>query len=158
MPLPQIGLDESTRRAVADLLIPILADTLLLGMLTRNAHWNIVGPHFHALHALFGQQYEALDTAADDIAERIRALGYPSPGSLAEVLQHGTLPEQTGQERSHLEWLNGLLTGHETVIRNLRAAIKTCDETYQEPATTDFLTGLLESHEKTAWMLRSHLG
>jgi starvation-inducible DNA-binding protein len=154
---PHIGLPEDSRSGLSHLLATILADTTVLASLTRNAHWNVTGPHFAQLHELFGTQYDALDSAADDIAERIRALGHPAPGSLSEFLQLTTIKELPGAERKGEAFVERLLEAHEAICRNLRTAIAQCDNQYNDPATSDFLTGLLESHEKTAWFLRAHL-
>ncbi|HEU5321735.1 MAG TPA: DNA starvation/stationary phase protection protein [Methylomirabilota bacterium] len=152
-----IGISDTDRQAVAGLLNTVLADEYLLYTKTRNYHWNVTGPQFSELHAFFETQYEALDEAIDEIAERVRALGERAAGSLAEFAKAARLGESPGVAPGAREMLAGLLTDHEALIRSLRGDVDVTAERYHDVGTSDFLTGLLEKHEKTAWMLRSYL-
>jgi starvation-inducible DNA-binding protein len=153
----EIGLLEKDRQEVARILRAILADEYVLYTKTRNFHWNVTGPNFSELHSLFERQYEALNETVDSVAERIRALGEASSGSLAEFLKETRLPEAMGQALSSQEMLSALLEDHETIIRTLRKELSVCLDRHHDAGTSDFLTGLMEDHEKTAWMLRSYL-
>jgi starvation-inducible DNA-binding protein len=152
-----IGLAAEQRQGITTLLSALLADEYVLYTKTRNFHWNVVGPEFHALHKFFEDQYSQLNKRVDDIAERIRALGFNAIGTLAECLEHTRLEEQPGQYPPAPDMLANLATDHEVIIRQLRKDVKACEEQYHDIGTTDFLTTLLEQHEKMAWMLRAFL-
>ena len=154
---PNIGLTDTQRDGVRSILTTILADEYLLYTKTRNCHWNVRGPQFVQLHSFFEEQYEALNTIVDDIAERARALGYPAIGTLAEFLEKTRLRERPGHYPLARDMLTDLLNDHEIVIRQLRLDLETCMEPYQDAGTSDFLTGLLAQHEKMSWMLRASL-
>jgi starvation-inducible DNA-binding protein len=134
-----------------------LADEYVLYTKTRKYHWNVEGPHFHNLHKLFESQYEEIDETIDAVAERIRALGLYSTGSLDEFLKDTRLKEDGGGQISATQMIENLLADHESLIRSLRSDLATASDSYGDAGTQDFLTGLMESHEKTAWMLRSLL-
>jgi starvation-inducible DNA-binding protein len=150
-----IGLAEDQRQSTTTLLSRLLADEYVLYTKTRNYHWNVVGPEFHALHKFFEDQYSQLNKRVDDIAERIRALGFNAIGTLAECLEHTRLAERPGQYPPAAEMLADLAADHATIIRQLRKDIEVCEEQHHDIGTTDFLTTLLEQHEKMAWMLRA---
>ena len=152
-----IGLSVKARETVVEALAVLLADEHVLYVKTRNFHWNVTGPHFGPLHALFEKQYDALAESIDEIAERIRSLDGIAPGSMAAFLKLARLSEDTGKPPKDTEMIGRLLGDHESVARSLREAISVAD-THGDEGTADFLTGLLEGHEKTAWMLRAHLG
>lgn len=153
---PNLGLSSKAREAVIDALSVLLADEHVLYVKTRNFHWNVTGPHFGPLHALFETQYNALEGSIDEIAERIRALAGTAPGSMAAFLKLARLSEDAGKSPKDSEMISLLLTDHESVVRSLRGAIELAGK-HGDEGTADFLTGLLEDHEKTAWMLRAHL-
>jgi starvation-inducible DNA-binding protein len=134
-----------------------LADEYLLYTKTRNFHWNVVGPHFNELHKFFETQYELLDQAIDDIAERARALGENAVGTLTKFLKLTSLHEQSAQYGDAHQMLSVLCADHETIIRGLRKGIEACAEEHRDAGTADFLTGLMRAHEKMAWMLRAFL-
>lgn len=152
-----IGLTDPNTQAVAAILGRVLADAHILYIKTRNYHWNITGPLFQSLHAMFEEQYDALAEDIDAIAERIRTIGAPAIGTLTEFLQHATLSEHPGTYPDAMTMVANLLADHEAIIRNLRKDLRACDEEYDDMGTSDFLTGLMERHEKTAWMLRATL-
>jgi starvation-inducible DNA-binding protein len=154
---PDIELAEMSRGGAVAILSALLADEFVLGTRTRNYHWNVTGPHFHDLHKLFGDQYDALDGIMDDMAERVRALGEHAVGTLAELLELARLKEQPGKYPNAAQMTAELLSGHEAVIRQLRGDLEKCGTKFGDAGTTDFLTGLMEQHEKMAWMLRSIL-
>lgn len=150
-----IGLTETQRDAVCGILRALLADEFVLYTKARNYHWNVVGPHFHELHKLFEEQYEALDEIVDEVAERIRALGGLSPGTLEEFRTLTRLAERPNSAPPASEMLRNLAADHETIIRQLRKDIPVVQDQHGDVGTADFLTGLMERHEKYAWMLRA---
>jgi len=152
-----IGISDSDRRQVVDVLNTLLADEFLLYTKTRNYHWNVTGPQFNDLHKFFQSLYEALDEVIDEVAERARALDGPALGTLEEFRTKARLGEKPGAAPPARDMLASLLADHEAIIRSLRADIDTVNDRYHDVGTADFLTGLLEKHEKTAWMLRAFL-
>lgn len=142
-------------KAVADELSKILADTYILYLQTHNFHWNVTGPQFPVLHALFEEQYNELFKALDGIAERIRALGFYAPGSLAAYSKLSSLREANGIFESK-QMIEVLVKNHELLIKNLRAAFSAVEKA-EDHVTSDLLTERLSHHEKTTWMLRSVL-
>jgi starvation-inducible DNA-binding protein len=152
-----IGIADEPRHRVADILSRLLADEYVLYTKARNYHWNVVGPRFNDLHKFFETLYEAVNGIIDDVAERIRTLGYPAAATLAEFAKVARLKEQPGEYPEADGMLSALLADYETVIRQLRGDVDACAE-HHDLGTSDFLTGLMEQHEKTAWMLRSFLG
>jgi starvation-inducible DNA-binding protein len=153
----KIGLSDEARRKAADVLTGILADQHVLYLKTRNFHWNLTGYRFRTLHAFFEDQYEALATAIDETAERIRMLGAVSPGSMAEMLKCAKLSETPGALIEGQDALKALHADNEAVVRHLRDAIEILEEECKDAGTADFVTGLIRDHEKLTWMLRSHI-
>ena len=154
MPI-NIGIDESDRRAIAEGLSRLLADTYTLYLKTHNFHWNVTGPMFQTLHLMFEQQYNELALAVDLIAERIRALGFPAPGSYKEFSQLSSIKGEEGVPQAD-EMIRLLLEGQESVVRTARSVFPVVERVSDEP-TADLLTQRMQVHEKTAWMLRSLL-
>ena len=150
-----IGIDDKSREDIAAGLARVLADTYTLYLKTHNFHWNVTGPMFNTLHLMFEQQYNELWTATDEIAERIRALGHPAPGSYSQFAHLSTVKEETGVPRAE-GMIRQLVEGHETVARTARSIFPVAEAANDEP-TADLLTQRLQIHEKTAWMLRSML-
>ena len=150
-----IGINEQDRETIAAGLSRLLADSYTLYLKTHNYHWNVTGPLFNTLHLMFETQYTELATAVDEIAERIRALGLPSPGSYADFAGLTAVEDAVGGERAE-EMIRQLLIGQETVVRTARAAFPAADAAHDEP-TADLLTQRMQVHEKNAWMLRSLL-
>ena len=152
-----LGLKEPSKTAVLALLDLVLADEYLLYTKTRNFHWNVTGFHFAAMHKFFQDQYEQLDGFVDEVAERSRALGGRSLGSMREFLSKARLTEAAGDAgKKESAMITELLADHESLVRSLRKDVDECGR-LGDQGTADFLTGLMESHEKMAWMLRSHL-
>ncbi len=151
-----IGIDKNNCKQVAEILNKILANEYVLYTKTLNFHWNIEGRQFHDLHKFFEHLYEQLLDINDDVAERVRSIGFKSFGTLSEFSKHTTLPEGPGDYPEALSMISILLADHETIIKQLRLAV---DSTLNlgDAGTSNFLTDLMEKHEKIAWMLRSHL-
>lgn len=153
---PNTGLDNNARLAAADALTAVFADTYALYFRTHAFHWNVTGPNFHALHAMFEVQYREMWAALDTLAERIRALGAFAPANgeaLAGLASIGEVDEaRPGPERM----IRILLEGHEALIRNTRRALSTVSDA-NDAASEDLLTQRIDIHEKTAWMLRAHV-
>ncbi len=152
-----IGIPDKKREGSADILNQLLADEYVLYAKTRNYHWNVVGPNFHDLHKFFESQYEELNDIIDDTAERVRALGGRSIGTMGEFLKCARLKEFPKDYPSSKAMVLKLLEDHEEIINILREDLVTCNEKYGDAGTSDFLTGLMEKHEKMAWMLRATL-
>jgi starvation-inducible DNA-binding protein len=150
-----IGIAEGERRAIAEGLSHLLADTYTLYLKTHNFHWNVTGPMFNTLHLMFEQQYTELAQAVDLIAERIRALGFPAPGSYGQYAKLSSIKEEEGVPAAN-EMIRQLVAGQEAVVRTARKAFPTVDKANDEP-TADLLTQRMQVHEKNAWMLRSLL-
>jgi starvation-inducible DNA-binding protein len=151
-----IGISERDRGAIAGGLSKLLADTYTLYLTTHNFHWNVTGPMFNTLHQMFMLQYTELWNAVDPIAERIRSLGHPAPGSYRQFGQLSTLPDAPATPPRALEMVRILVEGHEAVARTARSIFPLADKAGDEP-TADLLTQRLTVHEQTAWMLRSLL-
>ncbi len=150
-----IGIEANKREEIAGGLSRVLADTYTLYLKTHNFHWNVKGPMFQTLHLMFEQQYNELWLAVDALAERIRALGLPAPGTYKQFAALSSIREEDGVPKAE-DMIRRLVEGHETTARTARAAFKLADETNDQP-TCDLLTQRMQIHEKAAWMLRSLL-
>ncbi len=150
------GLEKKQRQAIAEIVSVLLADTYTLQLKTQYYHWNVTGPFFGSLHELFGKQYDQLSLAVDEIAERIRSVGFASPGTYREFSELSNIKEDKSLPDSYQAMIKNLVEGHETVIRYLRDNIAELQK-HGDEASADMFIGRLEEHEKTAWMLRSHL-
>ena len=154
-PPVNIGIDEKDRQEIAYGLSRLLADTYTLYLKTHNFHWNVTGPMFQTLHLMFEGQYNELALAVDLIAERIRSLGFPAPGTYSEYGELSSIPETPGVP-SAKEMIVLLVEGQEAVVRTARSIFPVAERVSDEP-TADLLTQRMQVHEKTAWMLRSLL-
>ncbi|MAT07079.1 MAG: DNA starvation/stationary phase protection protein [Acidimicrobiaceae bacterium] len=150
-----IGISDADRKELAAGLSNVLADTYTLYLKTHNYHWNVVGPMFNTLHLMFEEQYNELALAVDQIAERIRALGEPAPGTYREFVELSAIEEDTDRPDA-TEMIRRLVVGQETVARTARSMFDVVGRADDQP-TADLLTQRLQVHEKTAWMLRSML-
>ncbi|HUP76890.1 MAG TPA: Dps family protein [Acidimicrobiales bacterium] len=150
-----IGISETDRKAITEGLSRLLADSYTLYLKTHNYHWNVTGPMFQTLHLMFETQYNELALAVDLIAERIRSLGAPAPGSYREFARLSSVPEDDDHPDA-IEMIRRLVAGQETVARTARSVFPTVEAAHDQP-TADLLTQRLQAHEKTAWMLRSLL-
>ncbi|HJW05581.1 MAG TPA: Dps family protein [Rhodanobacter sp.] len=150
-----IGIARKDREAVAKHLSRLLADTYSLYLKTHSFHWNVTGPQFNSLHAMFEIQYNELWLAADEVAERIRTLDVFAPGSYSQFAKLSSVKEEAGVP----EWkamVAQLVEGHEIAAATARNALKAANAAGDD-GTADMVTGRLKEHEKTAWMLRSLL-
>ena len=150
-----IGINESDRAKIVDGLSALLADSYTLYMMTHNFHWNVTGPQFNSLHLMFMGQYTEQWNALDIIAERIRALGHPAPGTFAEFAKLTSVKEVSGVPKA-TDMVRHLVDAQETTARTARKLFPVVEAANDQP-TADLLTQRLEIHEKTAWMLRSLL-
>jgi starvation-inducible DNA-binding protein len=150
-----IGIPDADRATIAQGLSKLLADSYTLYLKTHNYHWNVTGPMFSTLHLMFEQQYTELALAVDLIAERIRALGHPAPGSYRAYASLTSIKEEEGVPDAK-EMIRQLVLGQEAVTRTARELFPAVDKVSDEP-TADLLTQRMQLHEKNAWMLRSLL-
>ncbi len=151
----QIGIPRKSRKQIADGLSRLLADTYTLYLKTHNFHWNVTGSMFNTLHLMFETQYSELALAVDAIAERIRALDFPAPGSYSQYAKLSSIKEETGVP-GWKDMIKQLVDGQEAVVRTARDLFPAVDAARDEPSA-DLLTQRMQVHEKNAWMLRSLL-
>ena len=155
-PRINIGIGDKERAAIANGLSRLLADTYTLYLTTHNFHWNVTGPMFNTLHAMFMAQYTELWNAVDPVAERIRSLGHVAPGSYAAFGKLSSLADAPAKPPKAMDMVRILVEGHEAVARTARELFPVADKASDEP-TCDLLTQRLTVHEQTAWMLRALL-
>jgi starvation-inducible DNA-binding protein len=148
-----IGISDADRAKIAQGLSRLLADSYTLYLMTHNFHWNVTGPMFNTLHTMFMQQYTEQWNALDIIAERIRALGHPAPGTYSEFAKLASIKEVSGVPRA-MDMIKHLVAAQEATARTARSLFPVVDKANDQP-TADVLTQRLDVHEKTAWMLRS---
>ncbi len=148
-------LDPNTVSEIAKRLSRFLADTSVLYIKTLNFHWNMVGPQFFMYHKLLQEQYEEMAEAIDDLAERIRGLGHPAPGSMKDFLELATLKESTSP-LSQDEMVNSLIKDHESLESQLHEQIAFTEEALDQ-GTADLLVERIRFHSKQAWLLRSNV-
>lgn len=148
-----IGINETDRQAIAQGVGELLADTYTLYLKTHNFHWNIVGPRFHDLHLMFETQYTELAIAVDDVAERIRTLGFPAPGTYSQFSQLSSIDETEGVPDADT-MVRILTADNETVVRTARRILPLAQQAGDE-STASLISDRMVVHEKTAWMLRS---
>jgi starvation-inducible DNA-binding protein len=150
-----IGIDAKQRAQIAQGLSGLLADSYTLYLMTHNFHWNVTGPQFNSLHQMFMGQYTEQWNALDIIAERIRALGFPAPGTYKEYVKLASIKEVEGVPKAS-EMVRHLVAAQEATARTARKLFPVVDAANDQP-TADVLTQRIDVHEKTAWMLRSLL-
>ena len=143
------------KQAVVEQLEKLLADSYTLYLKTHSYHWNVTGPMFTTLHTLFETQYTELALAVDEIAERIRALGSPAPGSYSQFQARATVQEDTGVPTAQ-DMIRNLVADYETVVATARSLVRSA-EAAGDDASVDLGVRRIDTHEKGAWMLRSHL-
>ena len=153
--VPDLGIPAEERKKIVAGLSRLLADTYTLYLTTHNFHWNVTGPMFNTLHLMFMTQYTEAWNAVDLIAERIRSLGHPAPGTYSEFAKLTAIPEVKGVPSAG-DMIRILATGQETVVRTARSLFPTVDAAGDLPSA-DLLTQRMQVHEKNAWMLRSML-
>jgi len=154
-PSINIGISEAERKKIVAGLSALLADSYTLYLMTHNFHWNVTGPQFNSLHLMFMGQYTEQWNALDMIAERIRALGFPAPGTYNEFVKLASIKEVDGVPKAN-DMIRHLVAAQEATARTARKLFPVVDAANDQP-TADILTQRLEIHEKTAWMLRSLL-
>jgi starvation-inducible DNA-binding protein len=154
-PAIDIGISSADRKKIAEGLSALLADSYTLYLMTHNFHWNVTGPMFNTLHLMFMGQYTEQWNALDIIAERIRALGFPAPGTYKEFVKLASIKEVEGVPKAK-EMIAHLVAAQEATARTARGLFPLVDKANDQP-TADVLTQRLDVHEKTAWMLRSLL-
>jgi starvation-inducible DNA-binding protein len=150
-----IGISEKDRKKIAEGLSQLLADSYTLYLMTHNFHWNVTGPQFNSLHNMFMTQYTEQWTALDEIAERIRSLGFPAPGTYKEFVKLASIKEVEGVPSAN-EMVALLVNAQEATAKTARKLLPLVADANDQP-TADLLTQRLNVHEKTAWMLRSLL-
>ena len=141
--------------AVVKSLAVVLADSYVLALKTHGFHWNVEGPLFPQLHELFGKQYEALVDAADEVAERLRALDVVAPASFAQYVRLSNINEETTAPSAQ-GMVAQLLADYEILAGDIRKGIDAADDADDEDSE-DLLTSQLHDAHKTAWMLRAML-
>ncbi|WNH47883.1 MULTISPECIES: Dps family protein [Stenotrophomonas] len=153
-----IGIKVGDRKKIADGLAAFQADAFTLYLKTHNFHWNVTGSMFNSLHVMFETQYTEQWAALDDVAERIRALGFNAPGSYREFAALTSIAEEPGLTNSAdwREMVRQLVVANEAVCRTARKVLDVADDADDAP-TEDLMTQRLQTHEKYAWMLRSLL-
>jgi len=149
----ETGLDQGTRQRLADGVAALVADTYALLIKTHGYHWNVVGPLFYSLHKLTEEQYTDLFEAVDDLAERVRALGFPAPGSFAQMAQMSVVEENQGVPAAE-DMIKDLIRDNEAVVRRMREIAVIADE-LEDTVTNDLLTERMGEHEKAIWMLKA---
>ena len=154
-PTIDIGIAEAQRKEIVAGLSALLADSYTLYLMTHNFHWNVTGPQFNSLHNMFMDQYTEQWNAIDVIAERIRALGFPAPGTYKEFVKLASIQEVEGVPKAN-DMIRHLVAAQEATARTARKLFATGDKANDQP-TADVLTQRIDVHEKTAWMLRSLL-
>lgn len=154
-PKIDIGISDAQRKSIADGLSRLLADEYTLYLKTHNFHWNVTGPMFNTLHLMFETHYNEAALAVDLVAERIRALGFPAPGTYGQYVKLSSIKETEGVPEA-MDMVRLLVQGHEACAKTARSVFPLADKASDEP-TADLLTQRLQVHEKTAWMLRSLL-
>ena len=150
-----IGISDANRKKIAEGLSRLLADSYTLYLMTHNFHWNVTGPQFNSLHVMFMDQYTEQWNALDVIAERIRALGFPAPGTYKEFVKLASIEEVEGVPKAD-DMIRHLVLAQEATARTARELFPVVDKANDQP-TADVLTQRIDVHEKTAWMLRSLL-
>ena len=150
-----IGISDDDREKIVRGLSALLADSYTLYLMTHNFHWNVTGPQFNSLHLMFMGQYTEQWNALDIIAERIRALGHPAPGTFSEFAKLTSIKEVSGVPKAN-DMVRHLVSAQESTARTARKLFPVVEAANDQP-TADLLTQRLEVHEKTAWMLRSLL-
>ena len=157
-PTIDIGISAGDRKKISQSLSTYLSDAFTLYLKTHNFHWNVTGSMFNALHNMFEAQYTEQWNALDDVAERIRALGFNAPGSYAEFIRLSSIKEEPGltEAPDWREMVRQLVVGNEAVCRSARKVLDVADDADDEP-TEDLMIQRLQTHEKNAWMLRSLL-
>ena len=151
----EIVIKKNNRKAVTEMLQQVLSDEFILYTKYRNAHWNVEGHDFHTKHVFFEEEYGKLELIVDEVAERIRMLGFYAPGTMREFLELTQLEENTPKQNDSISFMKILLEDHQKMIAFIRKSISENAEEHNDEGTADFITGLMQKHEEMAWMLRA---
>lgn len=154
--MKNVSISEEDRKRVAEMLNGVLADSYRLALKTQNFHWNVSGPQFKALHDLFEEQYGDLNEAVDDLAERVRALGFAAPGGFNAFERLSVIEDAPEEPGTANEMLRDLAEDNTTLEGRARAALEVAEGVGDE-VTSDMLIGRMTAHDKAAWMLRASL-
>jgi len=152
-----IGIKEDNREAVVTMLKQLLADEYVMYTKYRNAHWNVEGIDFHSKHVFFEEEYGKLEETIDGVAERIRMLGFYSPGTMQQFLELSELKENGPEKNDSASFMEVLLEDHRAIIKFIRKSIGENAEAHNDEGTADFITAIMQMHEQMAWMLRSSI-
>jgi starvation-inducible DNA-binding protein len=153
--IKEINSDKNLSAEVAKSLSATLASNYVLSLQTLGAHWNVVGANFVSLHALFETQYQELQAANDEMAERIRALGYKAPASLREFAELSCIKDEI-LPKSAENIIKLLLKNNRELAKQCSVCLEAAQNAADE-ATADIMIGRIAAHEKAAWMLQSLL-
>ncbi|MCB1113320.1 MAG: DNA starvation/stationary phase protection protein [Chlamydiia bacterium] len=149
------ALEPNICQTMAKDLSVFLASSYALFLKTQNFHWNVKDPRFNELHALFEAEYRELLEQTDEIAERIRMLGQPSPGTF-DAFKSLSFIDSPPEHLSGDEMIRHLGLDHQEISKWLTEAIKRAQECGDE-GTADLYIQQMRAHDKQAWMLFSHL-
>ena len=152
-----IGLPDKARAGSCVVLNEILADTMVLYALYKKHHWLVAGPTFYQLHLLFDKHAEEQLVLIDDLAERVQSLGGIAVGDPRHAAELTTIPRPPDGAEEVTVMIDRTLRAHETVIRKVRAGIKTTEES-EDWGSNDLLMGdVLRRHELQVWFLSEHV-
>lgn len=146
---------EPNRKKISDELGIYLAELYAVYLKTQNFHWNVTGPEFFSLHLLLDKQYKEMAEEIDEIAERIRGLGFFVEASFSSFQKLMTIKE-AGKKTKTKEMLRSLIKSHETLLDVARNLSSLADDEH-DYGTVDLLGRRMGSHEFMAWMLKSQL-
>ncbi|HAI32500.1 MULTISPECIES: DNA starvation/stationary phase protection protein [unclassified Thalassospira] len=149
----ETGVDRKDRHELAKMLTQIVGSSHVLYAKIRGVHWNVVGPAFYSLHKMTEEQYEDLNTAIDDMAERIRAIGFSAPTGLSAMMENSAITDQT-KLLSTDDMVKELVEDHEKMARLIRDGVAAAEDV-DDVKTADMLTERIGVHEEAAWMLRA---
>src|SRR6056297_238127 len=150
-----IGIKKDNRESVVEMLKQLLAVEYVMYTKYRNAHWNVEGIDFHSKHVFFEEEYGKLENTIDEVAERIRMLGFYAPGSMQQFLELSELKENGPERNDSASFMAVLLEDHQAIIKFIRKNIGDNAEAHNDEGTADFITAIMQMHEQMAWMLRS---
>jgi len=150
-----IGISDKDREQIAKQLMRLQADTYTLYLQTHNFHWNVSGELFRELHLMFEEQYNELSLAVDEIAERIRTLGFHAPGTYQSFASLSAIDEVEGVPEAK-QMISILNRSHETIVNTCRQTLIVAQQAHDESSIA-LISDRMRVHEKTAWMLRTLL-
>lgn len=149
-------LPEGTRKAVVDMLNGELANAIDLSLQSKQAHWNVRGPHFYELHLLFDKVHEAAEEFVDLIAERATALGGIAEGAVEVVTKRTSLPRYPLHIKSGMEHVTAMSNTLAAYAKIARGGIDRADE-LKDKDTADLFTEISREVDKLLWFVEAHL-